>query len=82
VVAVGPEADVSIGPESAVALGSCGAKIVLAGRDRSALDAAITPMGRIGETVRDRRRDRLLGLRSFDLRYGATLSIDGGYTAW
>jgi galactitol 2-dehydrogenase (L-tagatose-forming) len=30
-----------IGFEAAVALGSCGAKIVLAGRDRSALDAAI-----------------------------------------
>ena len=36
-----------IGFESAAALGSCGAKIVLAGRDLSALDAAV---GRLAET--------------------------------
>ena len=37
-----------IGFESAVALGSCGAKIVLASRDRSALDAAAKRLAEIG----------------------------------
>jgi galactitol 2-dehydrogenase (L-tagatose-forming) len=33
---------------SAVALGSCGAKVVLAGRDRSALDAAVKRLAETG----------------------------------
>ena len=37
-----------IGFESAVALGPCGAKIVLAGRDRSALDAAVKRLAETG----------------------------------
>jgi galactitol 2-dehydrogenase (L-tagatose-forming) len=37
-----------IGFESAVALGSCGAKVVLAARDRSALDAAVKRLAQTG----------------------------------
>ncbi len=37
-----------IGFESALALGSCGAKVVLAGRDRSTLDAAVTHLAESG----------------------------------
>src|ERR1700730_2174645 len=37
-----------IGFESAVALGSCGAKIVLAARDRGALDAAVERLAENG----------------------------------
>jgi NADP-dependent 3-hydroxy acid dehydrogenase YdfG len=36
-----------IGFESAVALGSCGAKVVLAARDRNALDAAVKRLSEI-----------------------------------
>ena len=37
-----------IGFESALALGSCGAKVVLAGRDRSTLDAAVARLAESG----------------------------------